>query len=145
MQKLIVLLALLAATAGLTAQTPQQAGAPPDGAQAPKPDPKAPASIAGKWTMTVDTDQGPMANQLDIKLDGKKVTGTLESQMGSAPIVGEFADGKLTFSMSFDGPNGSMDIAFTGTLQEDGSLSGMLTGGQGAFQLSWKAQRVKDK
>ena len=47
-----------------------------------------------------------MQSTLDVKEDGKKVTGTLTSPQGAGPIEGEFADGKLTFSMSFDAPNG---------------------------------------
>src|ERR1700680_1453613 len=142
---LVALLALPATRAGLTAQAPPQSGTPPTSAPAPQADAKTATTIAGKWTMTVETDQGTMTSALTITLAGKKVTGTRESQMGTAPIQGEFADGKLTFSLTFDTPNGALEIAFTGTLQADGTLSGMLNGGQGAFELAWKAQRAKDK
>ncbi len=106
----------------------------------PKPEQKAPASIAGKWDMTVETDQGQMQTLLEVKLDGKKVTGTITGPQGAGPIEGEFVDNKLTFTMSFDSPNGSMSIGFTATFKDD-ALSGTLDFGQG--QVPWHATRSK--
>jgi hypothetical protein len=105
-----------------------------------KPEQKAPASIAGKWDMTVESDQGQMQTLLEIKLDGKKVTGTITGPQGAGPIEGEFADNKLTFTMAFDSPNGSMNIGFTATFKDD-ALSGTLDFGQG--QVPWHATRAK--
>src|SRR5262252_9269234 len=69
-------------------------------------------SVAGKWNMSVDTPSGTLPSELNLKLDGKKVTGTIASQMGEAPIEGEFADGKLSLSMSFQGASGSGQVTF---------------------------------
>lgn len=137
MRTLCTLVVALTFTAGLAAQQK------PDAKPA---DPKAAPAIAGKWTMSVETDGGPMESSLELKAgEGKKVSGTITSQMGSAPIEGEFAEGKLTLSMTMEGSGGSMAIAFSGTMKEDGTLAGTLNGGNGQFTLSWTAKRVKDK
>ena len=133
-----IALATTVSARGTQSQQSQQSTPP---AQEQKPDQKAPPTVAGKWDMTVDTDQGAMQAGLEIKLDGKKVTGMLNGPQGQAPIEGEFADNKLTFSLSFDSPNGGMQVAFSGTLKDDGSLSGTLDYGQG--QVPWRAVRSK--
>ena len=50
-----------------------------------RPTPKASASIAGKWDMSAETPQGTEASTLVIKLDGKKVTGTMSEPTGRNP------------------------------------------------------------
>ena len=83
-----------------------------------------------------------MSNTLDIKLDGKKVSGSLTSQMGTAAIEGEFADGKLTFSMLFESPNGNFQIGWTGALKADGTLAGTASVGD-MGTMNWVAERIK--
>ena len=126
---------------GVSARTMAlQQSTPP--AQSPKPEPKPdPKNIAGKWDVTVESDQGAMQVALDMKLDGKKVTGTITSPQGTSPVEGEYADGKLNFSLSFDSPNGTVQVSFAGTMKDDGSLAGTLDFGQG--QIPWHAVRSK--
>lgn len=120
-------------------QTPPPA--PPAPAAAPA-DAKTSASIAGKWDMSAETPQGTLPVTLVIKLDGKKVTGTLASQQGETPMEGEYADGKLTMSIVNQGGGGSMNITFTGGMKEDGTLAGTFDFGQG--ELKWSATRAKN-
>jgi hypothetical protein len=142
MKKLSTLVAVLALTGGLAAQAQQTPPTPKEQTPAAKPDPKAPASIAGKWNLTVETPQGSMANTLEIKLDGKKVTGSLTSQMGTAAIEGEFADGKLAFSMMFESPNGNFQIGWSGVLKADGTMAGTAAVGD-MGTMNWVAERMK--
>ena len=141
MKKLSLLAAMLMLATGLAAQTPQS---PKEPAPAAKPDPKAAPALTGKWSLSVDTPQGTMLNTMDLKVDGKKVTGTIASQMGTSELEGEFADGKLTFNMSVDTPNGNLQIAWTGALKDDGTLSGTASVGD-MGQMNWTASRIKDK
>ena len=109
-----------------------------------KPEPKAeatPATPAGKWSMNIETQGGARQASLDIKIEAKKVTGTLASEIGETPITGEFAEGKLTFAISFDANGQMLNIKFTGTTQKDGSLAGTATM-EGA-EMTWTATRVK--
>jgi hypothetical protein len=120
-------------------QDPQKSDPPKSDQKADKPLP----SIAGKWLLAFQTQQGAMNANMDLKLDGKKVTGTMSSQQGESPITGEFADGKLTFTLSFNSANGAFNLACTATQKPDDTLEGNMDGGQ--FQLPFTATRVKDK
>ncbi|MDQ3171928.1 MAG: hypothetical protein M3Q55_17485 [Acidobacteriota bacterium] len=127
---------LLAATSvAAAAQTP--APAPPQAA-APAVDT---TKVDGAWAMNVDTPQGAMAVSLVLKSDGKKITGTITSPQGDAPLEGEFADGKIAFAISLDSPEGAMSIGFAGAMKEDGTMAGTLTGPFG--EAPWTATRVK--
>jgi hypothetical protein len=131
---LVVLLSLVT----LAAQAQQQSPPAPE-----KPaDPRAAASIAGKWDLSAETPQGTQAVTLVIKLDGRKVTGTMTGPSGEIPHEGEYVDGKLTTAITFQGSSGSMNITFTGGLKEDGSMAGTFDFGQGA--MNWKATRSKN-
>ena len=116
-------------------------------AEKPQPNPKAEAkeapSVAGKWSMNIQMDQGARQATLDVKLDGRKVGGTIASEMGATPIAGEYVDGKLVFSMTMQTGSGDLQIGFTGGLKEDGTLAGTLDFGQGA--VNWTAVRMKEK
>jgi len=156
MKKLLMLTAAMAFAAGVTTQA-RQTGMQTPPAQAkpgekPTPDAKADAkpapTVAGKWNVSIDMQGNVMNSGLEIKLDGKKVTGTISGPQGDLqPILGEFADGKLTFSLTVDGQNGPMQIGFAGALKENGTLAGTMdfgAAGQG-MQVNWTAERIKDK
>ncbi|HUF47619.1 MAG TPA: hypothetical protein VMM93_07350 [Vicinamibacterales bacterium] len=127
----------------MAAWSPAIAGA--EARQAPaqeKPQqPKAPATPAGTWDLSVQTDQGPIPSTLVLKVEEKKVTGTLASERGTAEIEGEFADGKLLFWLTMQGGNGAITINFSGSLRQDGSMSG--TADAQGYQMSWTATRAK--
>ncbi len=109
-------------------------------AQDPKKDDK-PVSVAGNWNMSVNSSQGPMAVGLALAQEGKKLTGTLSSHMGETTLEGEFADGKISFSITFQGDAGAMQLAFAGILKDDGTLEGTISGPMG--DMTWTAERVK--
>jgi hypothetical protein len=135
--------ALAPGLAGAQGQTPPPSQETrPDPAPAVKP--ATAATLAGRWTVTVQTQQGPMDTSLDMKADPKdpkRVTGMSASQYGEVPIEGEVVDGKLTFWLTIDGGGGGVAITFVGTLQKDGSLAG--TFGYGEGEMPWTAVRVK--
>jgi len=143
-QKFLVLTTAVLVFAGLSGASPA-ASTPVQDPQAPpaaKPADK-PTTIAGKWNGSIDPGNGPTSFVLEIKLDGKKVTGSLTGDYGTSAIDGEFADDKLTFSITVDTPNGAFTVAFSGTLKDD-ALTGTADLGQmGSFPF--KAERAKDK
>jgi uncharacterized lipoprotein YajG len=136
-------LALALLFVGAVPAAAQQQTPPPPATQDKPADAKAASSIAGKWDMTAETPQGATPVTLVMKLDGKKVTGTLTGPQGEIPLEGEFADGKLTMTITIQGGAGEMSVTFNGTLKEDGTLAGTFDFGQGA--MNWKATRAKDK
>jgi hypothetical protein len=133
---ILTLCAALICTVGLSAQA-QQAGP-----AAPKPAaPAAAPEVAGNWNMSLDAGQGPMDIAVTMKLEGKKLTGMLSSQMGDVALVGEQADTKVTFSISFDGGGGAMDLTFVGTMKDADNMTGTMSGPMG--EIPWVAKRVK--
>lgn len=98
--------------------------------------------IDGAWAMTITGPDGsPMAVTAVFKTDGKKVTGTLTSQMGDTPLEGEYAGGKLAFGIAFESQEGPMHIGFAGDMKDDGSFAGMASGPFG--EIAWSAVRAK--
>ena len=124
-----------------------QAATAAQSAPAPTPDQKpAPAAAdpyTGKWNMAIETPGGPRPATLTIKIDGKKVAGTIASEMGELPIAGELAEGKLAFTLNIDANGQSMSIGFLGTTQKDGSLAG--TANMAGQEMAWTATRIKEK
>lgn len=124
-----------------------QAATAVQSAPAPKQDQKpAPAAadpFSGKWNMAIETPGGQRPATLTIKIDGKKVAGTIASEMGELPIAGELAEGKLAFTLNIDANGQSMSIGFTGTAQKDGSLAG--TANMAGQEMAWTATRIKEK
>ena len=63
--------------------------------------------------------------------------------MGEVPLEGEFADGKLWFSITVASNGNNIQVAFNGAFKTDGTLAGTLDYGQGS--VPWTASRVKEK
>jgi hypothetical protein len=110
--------------------------------QEPKKDGQAAANVTGKWSLSIETPQGPMTVAMVLKQEGSKVTGTLAGPQGETALEGQFVDGTLTFGISFEGGGGSMQLSFSAKLAEDGSLAGVMSGPMG--EIPWTAVRVKD-
>lgn len=130
-------LAFMLTLAVLPALRAQQ-GAPPAAPGAAKPA----AGIDGNWNMSIATQQGMQAT-VAFKTDAKKVTGTITGDQGPTALSGEYADGKLTFSISYNTNNGPVPISFSGALKDDGTLAGTMNYGQG--DIAWTATRQKEQ
>ena len=76
--------------------------------------------LNGQWEAVADANGQPFPFLLTLKIDGDKVSGNSNSQLGDAQIKdGTWKDGKLVFSL--EGANGT--IALSATVVE-GKLSG---------------------
>jgi hypothetical protein len=100
---------------------------------------RAQAGIDGAWKLTFQTDQGAVDADMTLKQDGQKVTGSLVSPQGEAPIEGTFTDGKLVLSMSVDAGGQALVITFNGALEKDTLKGDVDFGGFGSAQ--WSATR----
>ncbi len=94
----------------------------------------------GNWKATLDTPNGPMALSFALKVDAGKVTGTMGSEMmGSIPISEGKIDGdKISFTVN--GQMGAMHAV--GTVSGD-TLKLTMTVGDGQFTFDVSAARVK--
>jgi hypothetical protein len=100
-------------------------------------------SVSGKWRMSIVFNDGPRAAGLELKQEGRKVTGRLVASFagGEAAIEGEFIDRKLTFSgATSGGPHPGLQLEFSATLKEDDSLAGTFSSPIGDFP--WTAERL---
>ena len=103
---------------------------------------KDPPSVAGKWTMAVDSPHGATPMGLALTQDGKKVSGTFSSPHGDLAVAGDFTDGTLTLSTTSTDAE-APQVSFTATLTEKGSLTGYLSSQMG--DMKWTAERIKDQ
>jgi hypothetical protein len=99
------------------------------------------SSVAGAWKLNFQTDQGAVDADLTLKQDGEKVTGSLTSPQGEAPLEGTFKGGKLVLSMSIDAGGQALTITFDGALEKDTLKGNVDFGGFGS--ATWTATRAK--
>jgi len=116
-----VLVVTLLASAGLAAAWSAQAG------------------LNGDWTITFDTPQGAMDAGASFKVEGDKVTGTLEGPAGSAPMAGTVKENAFTCNFEIQTGQGPLSIAMEGTVDGD-ALKGTFNFGQGAANFTGKRQ-----
>ena len=94
--------------------------------------------ISGEWDGVADAGGEAVPFTLSLKLDGEKVTGSSNSQLGTANITsGVWKDGKLAIAM--DTGNGQLTMVATiveGKLSGDYDYAGQASG-------KWVAQKKK--
>ena len=96
------------------------------------------ATVAGTWSMSIDSPHGNMKTSLTLKQDGAKVTGTFRSQMPDMAVEGTFENGTLKIETS---DTAEHKLVFTAKLKDDGTLSGYLSSEMG--DMNWTAERVQ--
>jgi hypothetical protein len=75
------------------------------------------ADVTGKWTATLKTPDGQdMQQVIDLKQDGNKLSGTIETPMGQMPISEGKVDGD---AISFTIEMNDMKIVHQGTVSGD--------------------------
>ena len=97
-------------------------------------------TVTGKWELSVVTPHGDTPMALELRQDGKKITGTLATPHGEVRLEGEHADGKLTLATS---ASDSPEMTLKGALKDDGTMAGYLSSERG--DMKWIAQRSKEK
>ena len=88
--------------------------------------------VAGKWELTVSSPHGDVPMSMDLKQDGKKVTGTLTSGQGDRQVNGTFDEGRL----SLDATGGEQAWTITAKLGADGQLQGHLSASIGDMKFT---------
>jgi hypothetical protein len=92
--------------------------------------------LTGAWDGSAETQNGPVAFVLKVKLEKDKFTGEIASDQGGTSITGTWAEGKFTGNFDF---NGSA-VVMTGTMK-DGALSGEMNFGGGQMIMNWTAKK----
>jgi hypothetical protein len=95
-----------------------------------------PASVDGRWDLTIAAPHGKVVLGLDLNQSGEAVTGALLNFRGQDfEVKGRFSDGQLTLVTSNE------EVALSGRHTPAGSLEGVLSTAHG--DLTWTAVRVK--
>ena len=97
------------------------------------------ANIAGPWEVTIDSPQGAMSIDANLKQDGEVLTGMIISPMGNVELKGTFKNNELAFSYSVPLQGQNLDITMTGKLAGD-TIDGLVAIA-GLGEVPWKAKR----
>ena len=94
-------------------------------------------TISGKWALALETPNGTMAVELDLKQEGEAVTGSLTSEHASGKIgKGTFKDKKLNATATVDIQGNTTDVTIEGTVDGDKMSGSFNVPGMGSFPYS---------
>ena len=98
--------------------------------------------VSGKWNMNVKgpAAHGDMAATMVLAQAGEKVTGTFSAHGTEHKLAGTYEDATLQLETT-DTP-ADRSLTLSAKLQEDGTLSGFLSGPMG--DMKWTASRGKE-
>jgi hypothetical protein len=109
-RRLVAAVSLLAASASLAVAAPRIL-----------------ADVTGKWNVTVATpDGGTQASVMTITQKADSVTGTLESQLGTAPMAGVVKGDSLKFAFQLDMGGQALVVNGAGILKDKDNMTGAL-------------------
>ena len=86
------------------------------------------ADVAGAWTFTVTTDaSGTTMPAVTLEQDGEKLTGRYSSDnLGLANLTGIVSGSEITFTFSADLLGQLAPVTYTGTVDEEGEITGTM-------------------
>ncbi len=95
--------------------------------------------VSGEWELTMETQRGPMTQNLKIVQDGEKITVTMVSQRGEITGEGTIKGKDIEWSVKRTGRDGNeMTITYKGTV-EGTTMSGTVEMPMGSME--WKATK----
>jgi hypothetical protein len=97
------------------------------------------SDISGVWEVTIDSPQGAMTIDADLKQAGEALTGMIISPMGNVEVKGTFKNNELAFSYSVPLQGQNLDITMTGKLAGE-TIDGLVAIA-GLGEVPWKAKR----
>ena len=99
--------------------------------------------LSGMWILTVESEQGDNPLPITIVQDGNDLTATGEvPDLGPIEMKGMIDGSDVTFEWNLDLEGMELSIVLTGTIADDGTMSGMADfGGFGGG--AWTAKRVE--
>ncbi len=99
--------------------------------------------LSGMWTLTVQSDQGDQPLPVTIVQDGETLKATGEvPELGPIEMTGTIDGADIVFEWVLAVEGMEFEILLTGTVADDGTISGMADfGGFGAG--GWTAKRVE--
>ena len=86
-----------------------------------------PADLSGDWALEVTTEAGVTTPSVTLEQDGTMLTGHYSSEaLGEQDVTGSVEGADFHFDFDAELQGQSFRVTYTGTLQEDGTISGEL-------------------
>ena len=99
--------------------------------------------LSGMWTLTIQSDQGDQPLLITITQDGSDLTATGDGgEIGEVEMKGTIDGSEVMFEWDLYIEGMELAITFTGTIAEDGTISGTADFG-GFGEGGWTAKRVE--
>jgi hypothetical protein len=95
------------------------------------------ADVSGTWNVDGDVYGNPVKFSCVMKQEGEKLSGTATLEGGKdVPVTGTVKERVVTFEYDVDHEGSTYHLVFTGTLGEDGGLTGTIAvaGVEGTFR-----------
>ena len=100
------------------------------------------ADVAGAWILTVESDVGITNPTVTFEQDGMTLTGHYSSEnLGEADLTVTVSGSEITFTFSADALGELVEVIYSGTVDEDGEISGTLDIGGGVLTGTFTAVR----
>ena len=100
--------------------------------------------LSGMWTLTIQSDQGDQPLPITIVQDGESLTASGEvPELGPIEMKGTLDGSDVLFEWDLYIEGMELSIVFSGTIAEDGTISGTADFG-GFGEGGWSAKRVED-
>jgi hypothetical protein len=101
------------------------------------------SGVTGDWEITLTTPQGATTVNLTLAQDGEKVTGKLDSPMGSVPIAGTNTAGTMALMAHVDLQGNAIDLGLNGKAESDAMSGVVKIGDFGEFPFTGKRAAAK--
>ncbi|AMW05814.1 hypothetical protein [Gemmatimonas phototrophica] len=96
------------------------------------------ADVSGKWAVTVATpDGGTQPSTMTVTQKADSLSGSIESQLGTAPMTGVVKGDSVMFAFQLDMGGQALVINGAGVLKDKDNMSGVLdVSGMGALPFT---------
>ncbi len=100
------------------------------------------ADLTGTWNVSVQTPDQAVSSTLIVAQKGDSLSGNLESELGSAPVLGSVKGDTVTFDFGLDMGGQVINIRAMGLLTDKDNMSGQMdVSGMGTMPFSAKRQK----
>ena len=95
--------------------------------------------VTGSWQLSMPGRNGNMMTEnLTLKQDGTKLTGTIKGRRGDEPVTGTINGNDIDFSVAISTPNGNFNLDYKGTVDGDSMKGTMQVMGN---SVNWTAKK----
>lgn len=106
---------------------------------------KPPATLTGKWTMTLEMQTGTASPTIEFTQEGEKITGLYVGRYGKFPVTGTLKGRALAFSFTMNAEGTDVVMAFEGEVAPDfQAIKGTADMGP-AGEANWYAKRAPER